>query len=263
VIFGVTFESLATTYAVSFALSVARVAGFVVVSPLPGEHAPMHARVALVLVLGVLVTPIALVSNGLTLGLGLAVPAMLELGLGLLIGIAFRFVLAAADSLGGLLSQAVGLGMPSIFNPSLGAQDTAFGQVMGLFALLLALALGVHRVALSYLLASFRALPVGGALRLDRSLPVMIELGGAAIAVGARLAMPVVVAAVAIQLVLALLARAAPSMQLFAIGFTVLLVAGFAISIASIPSIGRGLAEHFTVLGGAIDRLLVAVSPWG
>lgn len=254
--------SLAVSYAAGFALAAARIGGFVVVSPLPGEHAPAQSRLGLVLALAVLVTPLVEVRPGLEIGLGIAIPVATEVALGLLVGMVFRFVLAAADVLGGVLSQAVGLGMPSLFNPAIGAQDTAFGQVMGLFALLFAITMGVHRTVLAYLLASFRALPVGGALHVERSWPVFVELGGAAIATGARLAMPVVVAAVAIQIVLALLARAAPSMQLFAIGFTVLLLAGFAITLTSIPAIGRGLAEHLALMAGAIDRVLVAVSPW-
>ena len=255
-------EQLAVGYAVTFALSVARLGGFVTVSPLPGEQAPLSTRVGLVMVLAVVITPLVRPpAGGLDLGLGLVIPAATELGLGLLVGVAFRFVLAAADVLGGVLSQAVGIGMPSLFNPTAGVQDTAIGQIYGLFTLLLALGLGAHRVALAYLLESFQALPVGSVLHLERSVPVMVELAGTTVAVGARLAMPVVATAVALYLVLALLARAAPSMQLFSIGFTVLLLVGFSTMIASAPSIGQGLAEHIGLLGSVLDRLLTSVSP--
>ena len=55
---------------------------------------------------------------------------------------------------------AAGLSSPSVLNPTLEAQDTAIGPHRQLFALLLALGAGVHRVALADLLTSFRDLPV-------------------------------------------------------------------------------------------------------
>lgn len=257
-------QELAVAYATTFALSAARVGGFVVASPLPGEHVPQSARLGLALTLAAVVTPLVNLPHGAPpLDLTLAIPAASEVGIGVLIGLAFRFVLAAAEVLGGSLSHAVGLGMPSIYNPSLGAQDTALGQLTGLFVMLFALSVGAHRVALAYLLESFRALPVGGVVHLSRALPVMVELAGAAIATGTRLAMPVIAVALAVQLALALLARAAPSMQLFSVGFSVLLLTGFATIVASVPSMGRVLAEHLSVLASVLDRLLTQLAPWG
>lgn len=256
-------EGLILPYAATFTLAAARVGGFVAVSPFPGAEAPAMARLGLVLVLAVVVTPLASLSGGvarLGLGLELVVPATYELGLGLVIGAAFRFVLAAADVLGGAVSQAVGLGMPSLFNPAIGAQDTPLGHVMTFFAVALALALGVHRVVLAYLLESFRALPVGAPQRLTESAPVFVELAGTAIAVGTRLAMPVIATALAIQLVLALLARAAPSMQLFAIGFSVMVLVGLTTLVAALPAMVTGLGEHLAMTGSALDRLLARVS---
>jgi flagellar biosynthetic protein FliR len=125
----------------------------------------------------------------------------------------------------------------------------------------LALALGTHRVVISYLLESFRELPVGASLRLTASAPIFVELAGSAIAVGTRLAMPVIATAVALQVVLAMLARAAPSMQLFSVGFSVLILAGFATAIASLPGIGVGLASHFGEINTALDRLFVEIAP--
>jgi flagellar biosynthetic protein FliR len=250
-------ERLAVGYAATFALSAARVGGFVAISPLPGEHAPLQARLGLVLVLSMVVTPLVIAPGAAPeLGLALLVPAVTELCVGLLIGLVFRFVLGAADVLGGVLSQAVGLGMPSLFNPAAGAQDTAVGEIMGLFAMILALGVGAHRVVLAYVLESFRAVPVGSAVHVASSAPLFFELAGRAVAVGAHLAMPVVATAVAIQLVLALVARAAPSMQIFSIGFTVLLLVGFGTLMASMPAIAAGLVDHLALMSSALDRLL-------
>jgi flagellar biosynthetic protein FliR len=250
-------EQLALGYAATFALSASRVGGFVAVSPLPGDHAPLQARVGLVMVLAVVVTPIVTFpGQAPEIGLALLVPAFTELAVGLLIGLVFRFLLGAADVLGGVLSQAVGLGMPSLFNPAAGTQDTAIGELMSLFAMILALAVGAHRVVLAYLLESFRAVPVGSAVHVASSAPLFFELAGKAVEVGAHLAMPVVATAVAIQLVLALVARAAPSMQIFSIGFTVLLMVGFGTLLASLPAIASGLVDHLAGMGSALDRLL-------
>jgi len=254
-------ESLALAYATSLGLTAARVAGFVVVSPVPGEQAPAQTRVGLVILLSAVVAFMIAEPAAAPPSIGsLVVHACFELGLGLLIGLVFRFILAGADVLGGALSQASGLGAASLFNPALGAHDTPLGQVMSLFAMLLALGVGAHRVALSYLLESFRALPVGTMAPLPAAAPQIAELASAAIAVGVRLAMPVIAVSMAIQLVLALVARAAPSLQIFSVGFTFLILSGFVTVSLSLRAIAVGLVDHLGSLGGELERLLLSLA---
>jgi flagellar biosynthetic protein FliR len=257
----VNLEDIVLGYAATWALVASRVAGFVVTSPFPGSNVPTTQRVGLVAVLTWIVTSFASIHSAPQgLGPALVAGAAVELGTGLVMGLAFRFVFMAAEVAGQLLSQAVGLSSVSVLNPTVGAQDAILGKVVTLLALLLALGTGVHRVALGALMASFRALPVGTSTSLPSAALILIDLPIASFAVGVQLAMPVVGMALVIQVTLAMIVRAAPALQIFSVGFSVLVLTGLLVLTASLRDIGGGLVAYMGTLPAALDALLSSLA---
>src|SRR6202035_3414333 len=115
---------LVLTTAATFALVLARLAGFVVSSPFPGAHVGRTQRAGLVGALAWGATMFAPSASAPTeLGYTLIAAVVVEVACGLLIGIAFRLVFMAAEVTGQMLSQAVGLSTASILNPTVEAQD--------------------------------------------------------------------------------------------------------------------------------------------
>jgi flagellar biosynthetic protein FliR len=250
------------SHALLFALAFTRVAGFVTVSPFPGSQVGTTPRVGLTVVLAFVAATLAPPpTTPFGLDARLVVTAASELGIGILFGVAFRFLLAAGEVLSQTVAQVTGLAMPSVFNPTIEAQDTALGQALTLAALWIALAVGAHRVAFAWLLESFRALPVGTSVAHHAAAPALVNLSAEALAVGLRLALPVVAVALATQAALAMIARAAPSLQIFSVGLTVLIGGGLAVLMASLGDITQGLGEHFATLGPRFDEILVEISP--
>lgn len=246
-----------------FGLAGARIAGFTAVSPWPGQLVGWEQRVGFFGVL-TLFSMLFLVSPSLSLeleaGLGILPPMVAELAVGLMIGIAFRMALAAAEIMGDVVSQSIGLGMPSVLNRDAGVQDTILSQVASMFAMLLALGAGVHRLLLEFLLESFRGLPIGGATNLSAGLPIMMQVTVDAFTIGVRLAAPVIAMSVALQVALGFIARAAPSLQLFSIGFTVLLGVGLLVLIMSLRDMGFAILEYFQAVPNTLDRTLLRIS---
>jgi flagellar biosynthesis protein FliR len=254
-------QQLALGYAATWALVLARVSGFVIGSPFPGAHVSNTQRVALVVTLAWIATsfaPTAGVPHDLDSRLGLL--AASELGCGLVIGLAFRFVLVASDVLGQVLSHAIGLSSASVLNPTIGQVDTVLTRIVTLIALLLALTAGVHRIALGALLASFRALPLGSPMSFQATTATFIEMTIESFAVGVRLAMPVMAVALVVNLGLAMIARVAPAIQIFSVGFAVLLATGTLVLLSSLRDVGSGLLLHFSSLSRFIDTLLIGLS---
>jgi flagellar biosynthesis protein FliR len=243
-----------------FALVATRVAGFVVVSPFPGQNVSATQRMSLVLALAWIATTIAPAEAvPRSLDLRLLGPAVSELGFGLLIGLAFRLVFSAAEILGSILGQATGLGSPSVLNPTIDAPDTAVGRIVALTGMLVALGAGIHRVVIGALLESFRALPVGSAAVLDAPILALVGVGIDAFVVGVRLSTPVVAVALLAHLALALISRAAPSLQVFSVGFTALFAAGILTIVNGLDDMSAGLATHFQRVMPAIDEVLTAM----
>jgi flagellar biosynthetic protein FliR len=254
-------ETIVLGQAITWVLVGSRIAGFVVGSPFPGANVPPMQRVGLVAGLAWVASMFATSAHApRELGLALFGATALEFACGVAIGLTFRLIFLAADITGQLLSQAVGLSSASILNPTLEAQDTVLGRILTLFALLLALGAGVHRVALAYLLASFQELPVATVTVSAGSPLALIELAVSSFTVGVELAMPALGVALVVQIGLAMTARAAPSLQIFSVGFSVLLVTGFVVLVSCLHDIGAGLLAHYGSLPDRLDAVLVGLA---
>ncbi len=252
--------SLALWQVMAFGLVLARIAGFVAVSPFPTASVSRTQRVALVAVLSWAASayvPIHRVPRALDLTMLLA--ASTEVGCGLVMGSAFRFVYVAADFLGHIASQAIGLSMASVLNPAIGGEDVALSRIVTLLAELLALTAGVHRVALSYVLHSFGALPVGAGVDFPDSSRILVELVIRSLAVGVQLAMPVVAVCLVVHIGLAMIARAAPALQILHVGLGLLLATGALTLLRVLPDVGRSLLEYYALLGPMLDELLLTL----
>jgi flagellar biosynthetic protein FliR len=239
-----------------FALVFSRIAGFVATSPFPGNYASKTQRVGLVCVLSWVATPIASFAH-VPQGLGamLAASAMLEIGCGVAIGLTFRFVLAAADVAGAALAQASGLSSANILDPTSGTQEPVLGRILALMSMLLALSVGAHRIVISYLLESLRVLPVGTHIDLAGAMPVFVMMAGNALLVGVRLSLPIVAVSLVLQLTLAMIARAAPSLQIFSVGLALLVLTTLTILVDGIHEISAGMLVELATIGPHLDQL--------
>jgi flagellar biosynthetic protein FliR len=241
-------------------LAFCRFAGFLAASPFPTQDAPRRVRASVAIAFALLAASLAPPEAAPALRLGIAATAAAEIALGAAMGVVFRVLLSAAEAAGGLVSTATGLNAQSMFLPSADSPDeTVIGKVIMLGALSLVVASGAHRVVIAYVFESLRLLPIGAPLRHDAIVPLVAELAGHALSSGVRLAMPVAAVSLIVHVVLALVARAAPSLQIFSLGFGVLIAAGLLTLVASLPAIGAGLLQHVEPVGALVLRTLEAL----
>jgi len=250
-----------TPMAIAFALALTRIGAFLVASPFPGPQLGWAARMALLLALA-LVGALGQSSPHAptTASVALFPAALGEVLVGVVIGYAFYLALAAADVLGHALSLATGLSTPSVLNPATSAAESAISRAVTLTALYVAVAAGAHRTALAMLLASFRAVPIGSAVSPQGALETVVDLAGASLSVGVRLAMPVMAVALVVQMALAMIARAAPALQIFAVGLSVLVASGMLVLLHALADIGHALADHLGSTGPWIERALTGLA---
>jgi flagellar biosynthesis protein FliR len=71
--------------------------------------------------------------------------------------------------------------------------------------------------------------------------------------------MPVVAVSLVIHIGLAMIARAAPTLQILHVGLAVTLLTGFMTLTAALPDVGRELSTYYVSVGGIMDRVLTAV----
>jgi flagellar biosynthetic protein FliR len=251
--------AFALAEAAAYVLAVARVAGFIVTTPFPGKNVPNKAKVGLVLLLAWIARTAQAEAPSLGLDYALLGLVPSEVGIGLVIGFTVRVTFSAAELLGASFAQSTGLTMGQVYDPTLGSEDPVVARLVTMFAMLVFLALGAHRVALGYLLESFRALPIGQTTQIGAVGPSFVDYVTQAMDVGVRLSMPVMAIALAVQITLALVSRASPQLQVFSVGMGITVAAGLLAILGSIEDTTRGIGAELDHEGPRIEHVLEMV----
>jgi flagellar biosynthetic protein FliR len=242
--------------AAALVLAIARLSGFVLVSPFPGKSTPTQVKIGLILLLAWVVRAGQPYLPTLHLDFMLLGNVPSELGVGILVGFTVRLTYACAELLGASFAQATGLTMAQVYDPSMGTEDPVPARVMTLLAMLLFLAMGAHRVALSYLIESFRVVPIGQGADISSSALIFVNYLSQAVEAGVRLSLPVVGVALVVQAALALVSRASPQLQVFSLGMGISVAAAFLTVLGTLNDASAGLGAEMENEGPRIEQVL-------
>lgn len=222
----------------------ARAGGLVVTAPVIGDNGtPLKARLMFVLAIVAVVGPNR---AGIPIT-DVASVAILELCVGLLTGLAARFVMSRAAIAGQLFGLTLGLGFASQFDPNAGESAGTLRMMVTAIAGLVFLAAGGLEAIVMSASASPASLTQVALLG-----PALLEHGTSAFGHGLALAAPIVLAGLIGNIGLALLNRAAPAANVFAIALAAILVLGGIVLVATSGELLGGLLDDANT---AIDVL--------
>ena len=181
-----------------------------------------------------------------------------EVMAGLALGFAVQIGFSAALLSGETIGNAMGLGFAGMIDPASGQQNPMLGQFLAILATFLFLAIGGHLALAATIVESYRALPPGDAWLTAESVKGLVLFGGVLFAAGLSIALPVGFAIILVQIVMAMLARSAPQLNLFSVGLPAALLAGIVLlaiaapvmSEAIVSVLREGLGEAARLAGG-------------
>lgn len=146
--------------------------------------------------------------------------------IGLTMGFAARVVFAAIEFAGEIVGLQMGLNFASFFDPMSGGQATAVSRFYGTMAAWLFVVMNGHLLLTAALVNSFNTFPVSAQPLVFLSV-VQPQVWGAEIfKTGLWVALPVVAMLLLVNMVMGLISRVAPQMNVFSIGFPVTLGVG-------------------------------------
>ena len=151
-----------------------------------------------------------------------------EVAIGLAMGFVLQMVFAALTIAGESISMSMGLGFSTMIDPQNGVPVPVLSQYFVLLATLIFLSLDGHLLLFQLLAASFQTLPIAPASADADAAWQLVGWASEMYAGALLIALPVLTAVLMANLAFAVVTRAAPQLNIFAVGFPFMLLLGFA-----------------------------------
>lgn len=231
-----------------------RVSALMAAAPvLGGRYAPARVRIALAVALSMILAMVLPPPPQWTLfGAQWWLAVACQVAMGLIIGFALQLVFEAVVLGAELVSSAAGLSFAQLTDPLRGVQSAVVGQFAMVLVILLFMAMDGHLLLIRLLFESFHQVPVGLGMPSMMAGDVLVfssRLFTGALAV----ALPAVAALLAVYLAFGVVSRAAPTLNLFAVGFPAALIATLLILQLTLPGFGEAF-EDLVEAGAAMIR---------
>ncbi len=183
--------------------------------------------------------------------------SIFQVGIGLAMGFILQLVFGLFVVAGQSIAMAMGLGFASAVDPQNGIQVPVVSQGLLLLVTLVFLAMNGHLLLFQLLADSFRLLPVGVIAPDPEALWRIALWGSHLFAGGLLVALPAVTGLLLVNIAFGVAARAAPQLNIFAVGFPVMLLAGFVLMVVLLPGLGdhlgRALGEAYALMRNLME----------
>lgn len=222
-----------------------RIAALVMVMPvLGGTFVPNRVRIMLALALTVVIAPVLGEQPALELMSFSGVMMMVrEVLLGIAIGFVVQLVFDAIALGGQIISMSMGLGFAVFVDRQHGVSIPVLGQLFMMLGMLLFLSLDGHLTMIRLLADSFQILPIGGGGLSQAALGEILQWAGQVFVIAAKIALPAITALVCVNLSFGVMSRAAPTLNLFAVGFPIAMLLGFVVIFLSMENFRDNVSQ--------------------
>lgn len=171
---------------------------------------------------------------------GYAVIVLKEAITGFLIGFGANICTSIVSLAGQIIDMDIGLSMATMFDPTSNEQTSITGGLYRQLIMLMLIVSGMHRFILQALIDTYELIPVNGAIfHTDALLKAMLQFMTDYIVIGFRICLPVFIVILILNVVLGVLAKVSPQLNMFSVGIQIKILVGFAVlflTIGMLPS---------------------------
>lgn len=254
-------ESLLLVHLGTFTLVLGRVGALVMTAPIFGNRSiPPQGRALFALTISLLVTPLLAQGSAVDMTnlLVFSKHLLSEALIGLLFGVGITILLNGIQITGQLISQLGGTALAETFDPSLEENVSVYSQFFFLLTLAMFVLLDGHRVTMVALLDSFADLPPGAANLGTDYVDALTTLLSQSFVLGIRAAAPAMTALLLATLVLGLIGRTLPQINILAVGFGVNSLLSLGCLFTSVGVVAWAFPQQ---TAAALDVLRQALTP--
>jgi flagellar biosynthetic protein FliR len=236
-----------------------RIGACFMAAPVFGAHfVPARVRLLLAAAVTLIVAPLVPPPNVTTFSAAGVVVTFHQVIIGVATAFALQLIFDALAMGGQLLSNTMGLGFAFNVDPLRGASTPVLGQLYMLLVTLTFLALNGHLVLIEALIDGFVTLPVGTTGLGSDAIWSLVAWGSQLFAGALAVALPGMTALLVVNLGFGIMSRAAPTLNLFAVGFPVTLIFGLVIVYAGLPSVQATFVESLEAAFEVVRELMGA-----
>ena len=243
-----------------FALPFFRAAAMLMAAPMFGARLmPTQIRIIYAVCLGAAIAPLVPETARLDALSGVTFIAIAqEILVGATIGFLVQMVFDAIIVGSQVIAMSMGLGFAMLIDPQRGVSVPVLSQFFVVMTTLLFLSFDGHLSMISILITSFTNLPPGELALPADSLWRVANWGSQMFSGALRIALPAAVALLIVNVAYGVISRAAPTLNLFAVGLPTTVLLGFVILQQSFANLGESLSALLDLTFNELSAILVA-----
>lgn len=246
-----------------FILLMLRVSALIISSPIFGrKNVPGPAKIGFCLVLSYVIfaghpptSPIEY--SGIV---EFAVMGVKELLFGLVLGYVSTLFFSVAQTAGYIIDTQVGFGMVSVLDVQSGTAVPVTGNFLYIVLIVCFFGVNAHHQLISILSATVENIPVGAVTLSPQLGTTALEVFTMAFLLAVNVAMPVIAAGLMGEVIMGVVVRTVPQMNIFVVGIPLKIILGFLVLLVMMPlyvsftgtifnNMFTGIARMFSTLG--------------
>lgn len=194
--------------------------------------------------------------------IGYTVIVLKEVMVGFLIGYAVQLCELIAAFAGTVVDMQIGLSMVNIFDPNTNEQVTITGSLYSQVLTMMLILSGMYQYILRALVDTFTLIPINGAvIRSDRMLEAILAFLADYIVIGFRICLPIFIITFITNVILGVLAKVSPQMNMFAVGIQIKIVVGLLIMFITVSMLNDASNFVFINMKELMDKFVSSMQP--
>ncbi len=236
----------------SFLFCLSRVGALITAIPVfNGQQTPIQVKVGLAVLVSLLLFPL-MGPYTPTAPLNLfefTIIAANEVILGMMLGLVAQLIFTAVSFGGTIIGYQMGFAAANIFDPQTSQQLSLMSQFQNVLAILIFLALDVHHIFFKVILDSYIMLPPGYMNFSGGVVELLMALGSKMFLLGIKFSAPILAILLISSLVLGIMARVFPQLNVFLLSFPLNIGISFFVIGLTLHLVVRILRREFDIMG--------------
>ena len=226
----------------------ARLVGFARLAPVFNrKEIPSMVKLSLIFLLTLVITPFVK-PDSLMMMDSMFLSIVLNIVVGALIGYMAQLIVLAIDAGADMINMQMGLSSAMVLDPTTSSQVSILDKVMSLFGILVFIHLGGIYWIIRALMRSFEIFPIyATSIPLEQlvNMPYLISMSSNVLYMGLQIASPVLLATLGQDIILGVISKTAPQVNVFQLSFLFKPVLGAAIMIWILPMLLNIITDYF------------------